>query len=217
MPYTVKQRMSSEFAFPDRLQQERPFGQRKYVPKVKKIRSFQEDNADGAEVDIGEIRDRPTSTLCDTEREIQNDFSYVTITVFGVDREHLKAVVDYFSNLSIVDTIETEGVEIYGLNWINVVYKLEANQIDDLKSIIEISPGYFVGCCIGAFDQEIIESEKRKHLPIFRVRKNKEDLAQISMEDKSFFAKIREFIFGEGEIHVYQGSKFSALFKYFML
>ncbi|EAY19680.1 hypothetical protein TVAG_432760 [Trichomonas vaginalis G3] len=189
---------------PDRIAKERPYGVKSYAKPRKASEKTRQEESDFHEEINAQFR--PKESIHQNEAELMEECNFDenrTITVVGILKDKLQPIIEYFNNNSgenpkIFDTPVTKR----NLNWIFIKFKSDPRKIPCVKPLIEIEKNYCVGCFYGMFRAEILENHEKKELPVFRVWKDNQNLANVAWEHKNLWIKIREFLLGQGEIRI---------------
>lgn len=132
------------------------------------------------------------------------------LSLIGVQPLQYDDVVKYFDYYGLHPKFEPEDFRQSRGNWIYAIFDRNITDIPAITPVMQIGPHFMVGCYIGRFQSEeclpvpervVVRQQKQQKL--FKIPQHDEDLVGISMEEKTFFNKVREFIFGESEIHAY--------------
>ena len=193
--------MSFKFELPERIKNTREYGQRYFDLQEKQ--NTTEITRENRESDTS-VERCPEKSICGIyEKPNYNQDDVNTITVIGVTKENLEKVKKYFCSLTVDSPkFHVENVIENGLNWIYVTFSRDPSTIEGVKPVIYIDECNYIGCFNGFFGTPITERHSRKGLPVFRVLENNENMTYVVWEDKPWYVKIREFIFGEGEMRV---------------
>ena len=132
-----------------------------------------------------------------------------SITVIGVTLNNVQYVKEYFRKLTVDEPkFNDENVLEDNMDWMSIDFSRNPSSILGIKPVISITPNndplmtFTITCLAGKFGNPIQEKHSRKEVSIYRVLKNGENTAYMPWEDKPFMVKVKEFLFGMGEMRV---------------
>lgn len=183
----------------------RPYGVRSIIKKNKVLEKVKREDTQFHEEKQEQLR--PKESFHDNPNDIVNTWNCddtKTITVVGVSRETIDYVEDYFNNNfgDRIQQIIKTPVQKHSLNWILIEFDENPRSIEEIKPLFQIKKDLCVGCFYGIFEADIPEHEQKKELPVFRVWDEKQNLSNVAWEHKTLWIKIREFLFGHGDIRI---------------
>ena len=216
---TKQKKMASnfneKFEVPERIFNQRIYGAKSHIVRKSKknlqstYQTQETEFADEQNKHFQSILQKSGGKKIFPQKLEDNDDLQNLITVVGVTAENIDEVEGYFRSLVADEPIfeNDEDVRENGLNWIYVKFSRDPSTIDGIKPIITFDSGESIGVYQGKFGNKINVKYFKSNLPIYRSYQNNENVMLLSYEEKSFMLKLREFIFGEGQIDV--GSSFS--------
>jgi hypothetical protein len=141
------------------------------------------------------------------------------LTVVGILPHQFDLLRAYFRNYGLNPELSPPDSRGSRGNWVYVHFDRDVESIPCIRPKINLADHLVVGCFIGFFQKEVCipvpVPVQRVQDPIskfFKIPRMDEDLTALPMKEKSFWTKVREFIFGEKKIERKSGGFFGGLF-----
>jgi hypothetical protein len=147
--------------------------------------------------------------------------------VVGILPHQLDLLRSYFKENGLNAVIEPPNALLSRGNWVHVHFDRDVATLSCIEPRIQLSDHLIVGCFMGYFQKEecvpvpvpqkVKEDQKTK---FFKMPQMDEDLTALSMKEKSWWLKFREFVLGERHIErrneSFLGSLYQTICRLFM-